>query len=188
MSVKKTEPILNNISVHFMPIIINMANKSDRILEFGSSTGHMCFILAKNGYNVSLLDIRKDVIIEAIETFSYFNINSLFYNEDFLVHNKKYEFAFNSGLLQCFLDIDREKFIGHVSEISKKILLFYPFRNEIILPKKHSSINGVDGCAEYPTHSIYKIVSSYFDEVEKGKIENIADYDGHFEWVFGKNK
>ena len=52
MNVRKTEPTLNNVSLRFMPILIRFAKKTDRILEFGSSTGHMSFILAKDGYNI----------------------------------------------------------------------------------------------------------------------------------------
>jgi hypothetical protein len=185
MNVKKIEPTLNIVSLRFMPILIRFAKKTDRILEFGSSTGHMSFILAKDGYNISLLDIRKDPICEAIETFSHYNIKALFYNEDFLSHNNEYEFIFNSGLLQCFIDSDREKFIKHSSRISKKLLLFYPLRDKIIPQKDLSKINGVEGCEEYPTSSIYKIVSHHFNNMERGIISNVYNSDCAFEWIFG---
>ena len=186
MNVKKTEPTLNNVSLRFMPILIRFVKKTDRILEFGSSTGHMSFILAKDGYNIGLLDIRKDPICEAVETFSYYNIKANFYNEDFLLHNSEYEFIFNSGLLQCLTDSDREKFIKHSSKISKKLLLFYPLRDKIIPQKDLSKINGVEGCKEYPTNSICKIVSHYFNNIERGIISNIYDSDCDFEWIYGR--
>ncbi|GAM11534.1 hypothetical protein OR1_03850 [Geobacter sp. OR-1] len=52
----------------------------DRILEFGSSTGHISFRIAKEGYNVNLLDVRAEPINEARQIFSKNKVNARFFS------------------------------------------------------------------------------------------------------------
>lgn len=188
MNAVKVMPELNNVSSKFMPIITSFASRSDRVLEFGSSTGHMCFAMAKNGYDVSLLDIREEPIREATEIFTSCNVKAKFYIGDFLGHSQTYDFIFNSGLLQCLKDEDKRIFVEHAAKISSKLLLFYPIRHDTIFARGASKIQGVDGCIEYSTQTIRSIVMSHFNKTKHGVLSYIDGLDCDFEWVFGEKE
>jgi len=179
---------LNKVSKQFVFIMEKYLSKEYHCLEFGSSTGHMSLFLGKKGYNIDLLDIREMPIEEAKEIFARNRLNRKFYIEDFLEHNIHYDFIFNSGLVQCLDDNKKDMLISHASSVAKRVLLFYPQRNDCIGPRDLSKIEGVDGCAEYPTASVDSIFKKYFNKVETGIIskgKTCTDFD--FEWVYGEH-
>jgi len=175
-------PELNSVSKHFVPVILRFADKSDHILEFGSSSGHVSFYLAKMGYRISLLDIRGKPIETAQMAFDEAGIKANFYVEDFLSHNLKYDFLYNSGLIQCLDDNEKQLFIEHSLSISSKLLLFFPKRSALSVG---NSMKGVAGCTEYPTGNIEPICKSIFNTVETGRITtDMTGFDFDFVWVF----
>lgn len=175
-------PELNSVSKHFVPVILRYAAKFDNILEFGSASGHVSYHLAKMGYRVNLLDIREKPIKSAQLVFNAAGIKANFYVEDFLLHNIKYDFLYNSGLIQCLDDKERHLFIKHSLSISNKSLLFFPERLALSVG---NSIKGVEGCTEYPTGNIESICRSFFKTVETGRItKDMTGMDFDFLWVF----
>lgn len=175
---------LNNISSHFFSVIMKFIKKEYSILEFGSSTGHMSFILAQNGYKISLLDIREKPIKEAMEYFKKRNVNASFYVEDVKNHNNHYDFLFNSGLIQCLPDSEKEELISHIYNIADRILLFYPVR-DVSIYLNNNEIAGVSGCNEYRTNNIHPIVYSFYKNIEEGEIpKNINESSLDFKWIF----
>ena len=175
---------LNNVSKHFVVFIERYISKDYNILEFGSSTGHMSFYLCKKGYHIDLLDIRKNPIEEVKPIFQKSNINSKFYVEDFLDHKIKYDFLFNSGLVQCLNYDLQEKFICHAAELSNRLLLFFPERENII---EGNSRIGVAGCKEYCTKNISILCKKYFDTIENNKIDKAVTLsDTNFIVIYGQ--
>jgi protein-L-isoaspartate O-methyltransferase len=67
---KKQNPILwSKTSEAFLAILTRYAQKTDTVLEVGSGTGHVSYMLAKQGYHVSLNEIRKETLDESQHRF-----------------------------------------------------------------------------------------------------------------------
>lgn len=181
----------NIVSQRFYELVKKFAKKNDKILEFGSSTGHISYRLAKDGYDLTLLEIRPKVIDMAKDIFLKSGVKANFIYGDIFNENDQYDFAWNSGLIQCFEDKRKEELIKKISLISKGMLLFYPDTEN---PKKVKGSNkditpGVGNAKEYSIKKIPEIAYKYFSEIYLGtlKAENIKlDYDMY--WLYAKNQ
>jgi hypothetical protein len=181
---KNVMPELNKISKNFIPLITDIISVNDNALEFGSSSGHVAYFLSKKGCKISLLDIREGPIKVAKHHFSIGGIKTNFYVEDFLSHDRKYDFVYNSGLIQCLEGDDRDKYIKHCSELSGKMLLLFPERLGYL---KGNHKAGISGCAEYITSDINNICKKYFKEVSCGKIgKYLIKEDFNYLWILGE--
>jgi SAM-dependent methyltransferase len=191
LKIFKKKPTLawNDLSGAMHSVIKVFVSKRDKILEFGSSTGHISFKLAKEGYNLTLLDIRQDVIEEAKKAFRDAKVKAEFFIEDVFLHDKKYSFCWNSGLIQCLDDEKKERLIKKLSEISPKILLFYPDTES---PSKQkgtslSQIPGVGDANEYGIMNIPDIAYMHFRKIYSGRISGTqVDLPFDMFWLFAE--
>lgn len=161
------------ISEAFYKIIKRFAKKHEKILEFGSSTGHISYQLAKEGYNITLLDIRKEPIKVAKKIFQKKGVRANFLCKDIFQYSEKYEMAWNSGLIQCFDNEGKDRLIKKMMDITNKLLLFYP-DTEDANKKRGNNLNispGVSDAKEYDIKEIPVILYRYYDEILHGILD-----------------
>ena len=175
------------ISEEFYKILKSFINKKDKILEFGSNTGHISYRLAKEGYNLTLLDIRIESIEEAKRIFSENKIKAKFICCDILKHNNKYDFAWNSGLIQCYKDKEKKLLIRKIASITDRMLLFYPDTEDVNKKRGKNKYNipGVGDAKEYGIKRIVEITYIYFNKIYFGVIKKEKgglDYDMY--WLY----
>jgi SAM-dependent methyltransferase len=174
----------------FYRVIKDFIRKEDKILEFGSSTGHISYRLAKEGYNVTLLDIRREPIETAKNIFKKNHIKANFVCGNIFDFNDKYDIAWNSGLIQCYNNNDKYKMINKLASITNRILVFYP---DIENPNKNKGINehtvpGVGDAKEYDINRIPEIIYAYFSEILFGIIKmNKIGLNFDMYWIYAKD-
>lgn len=176
----------NVVSKNFPGVIKKFITKKDKILEFGSSTGHVSYHLLKEGYNISLLDIRKEPIVFAEKKFTASGITTNFYHQDFFEHEKIYNFIWNSGYIQCCSDKEKEELIKHCASISNKLLLFWPNKSIEQRNEVEGIIKGFKDAKEYDTNNVFSIINQYYKKIIVGDIINV-DTPYFFKWCYGEN-
>lgn len=156
----------------FYDTLIQVVGREDRVLEFGSSTGHISFRLAREGYRVSLLDIRAEPINEARQLFAQAGVHAQFFVEDFLQHNGSYDVLWNSGLIQCLLAEQRQQVLRHAATLSRRLLLFYPDTDSSkkVCGADNSKIPGVGDAVEYSVADLPELFCRYYDNVYWGRL------------------
>lgn len=192
MKVKKYGPYnWTPTSEAFYNIIKKFIKKEDKVLEFGSSTGHISYRLAKKGYNITLLEIREESIETAKNNFKKSNVMANFICGNIFDHNDKYDLLWNSGLIQCFDDTNKKALINKISTLSNNLLLFYPDVDNPnkIMGDNMNIIPGVGDAKEYDIKRVPEIVYNYFDELIYGKI-NKKQIGLNFDmyWLFAKKE
>lgn len=159
----------------FYSVIKKFAKKKNRIIEFGSSTGHISYRLAKEGYSITLLDIRPQPIEIAKNNFAKKHIKAEFVCADIFSCSQQYDMAWNSGLVQCFDDVGKEKLIKKLAAMTPRLLLFYP---DVEDPNKKlgetvapiHQIPGVGDAREYGIKRIPEIMYAHFDDLHFGRV------------------
>lgn len=114
---------------------MNGLQAGDTLIEMGCGSGHLSACLAQKGYRVTLLDFSRVALEKAKLTFERYGLEGEFILGDlFHVDDSigKYDFAWNSGVMEHFGDkeiITLMKNIGSVAE--KGILYLVPNSNSI---------------------------------------------------------
>jgi len=175
---------LDTISKAMFDILKENILKDWSVLEFGSSTGHISFHFLADGHKVDLLDIRKAPIEQVKKTFGYYNINTNFYIEDFLLFQKRYDFLWNSGCIQCCNDAEKNIWIAHCSKLAPRLILFWPDKTEEQRDVGRSRIKGFDHAQEYDTSKVEAIMLKYYLRITSGRIENTG-LPYTFMWAYG---
>lgn len=175
----------------FYNVIRKFVKKEDNILEFGSSTGHISFRLAKEGYDIALLDIRKDAIEIAKSNFEKKKVRANFIYADIFDFTDRYDIAWNSGLIQCLNDKDKIKLIKKMASITNRLLLFYP---DVENPNKkrgknETAIPGVGDAKEYSIRKIPEIVYGNFNEIYLGALEmDTIGLEFAMHWIYAQKE
>lgn len=195
------------ISRIYFEIIKYFSSPNDRILEAGSSTGHLSLELGKMGYNfISLIDVLPGPIDKAKKIFSDNGVEPIFHVGDFLDHRGEYDFVWNTGLIcSGFEDSMKERFIKKSSEISPKLLVICGdnIRAYSEIEKSRERENrgdtprggdpnmpvGVGSAVTYPGLNVPTIFSKYYDRVFTGMLSQKDGYSGSERfWTYGENK
>lgn len=189
---KYLNPILwSKTSEAFWRVLSAYVQPQDTILEVGSGTGHVSYMLARRGNSVTLNDIRSDVVIESAKIFITNNVKVGVLPGDYRDIAKKYDLVWNSGLIQCLYGRDRQRFVNKLIEIGRKVLLFYPDTGDPakVLGSNKNIIPGVDDAKEYPIGDVPELLSRYFDKVSMG-ILTAQEIDLPFKmyWILGESK
>lgn len=163
----------SKVSQAFYNTIICCMKPGMSVLEFGSSTGHISFRLAREGQRITLLDIRPEPIDEARVLFAKAGVKGRFITDDFLKHDETYDFLWNSGLVQCLTIDGRERLLMHAATLSKNLLLFYPDTDS---PGKICGTNrlkqsGVNDAIEYSVTGLPELFSGYYNKVCFGRLQ-----------------
>lgn len=174
----------------FYHVLKEFINKQDKILECGSSTGHISYRLAKEGYDITLLDIRPEAIDMAKKYFGTNKVIAHFICSDIFNYEERYDFIWSSGLVQCYNDEKKEELIRHLSSLTNKMLLFYPDTesegktrgtNELITP-------GVGDAKEYGIEYIPEIAYRYFNKVYLGVLNSKSlGLSYNMYWLYASN-
>ena len=167
-----------------------MIRPGDSILEFGSSTGHISFRMAREGSNVTLLDIRPETISEARAIFTKAGVAAQFIADDFLNHKHSYGLLWNSGLIQCLAAQERDTLLAHAASLSGRLLLFYPDtdRSSKVRGADSAKTPGVEDALEYSVADLPVIFGRYYDKVCWGRLpaRTLAVPFDMF-WLHGEN-
>jgi hypothetical protein len=175
----------------FRMILDRFVSRDFNILEIGFSTGHISFHLGAEGYRVTLLDIRPEVIDEARRTFRAHGVNAQFLHEDIFVHQLRYDFAWNSGLIQCFDEEQRLRFLRHAAQLTPRLLLFYPDTDGSAkkVGANDRGIPGVGDAREYSVRTVPVAFSSVFAQVRLGRLpSSVTDLPFDMFWLYGQNE
>lgn len=134
-----------------------------------------------------MLDIRPEPLEVAKKNFSKNKIRAKFISSDIFQHNDRYDFVWNSGLIQCYDNKGKEKLIKQISFITNKMLLFYPDtentnkkrgKNKFIIP-------GVGDAKEYDINHIPEITYTYFNKICFGILEGkIIGLSYNMYWLY----
>jgi hypothetical protein len=170
---------------------MQFVERQDRLLEFGSSTGHISFRLACEGHRVTLLDIRPDPIREAAEIFHRAGAEGLFVTGDFLEHYLAYDALWNSGLIQCLSEEKREQLLEHARKLSDRLLLFYPDTDSPskVRGQDRSAVPGVGNAIEFSVADVPGLFCRHYNKVYWGRLhgkETGLPFDMY--WLHGDNR
>lgn len=188
---KKNNPILwTKTSEWFLHTLLKYICKTDNVIEIGCGTAHISYMLAKMGYSITINEIRPEAMEKIRVDFNNNHIKAKYLPGDLYKIKDHFDFAWNSGLIQCFPDEMKTKFVVKLAKCSKKILLFFP---DITDPKKDVGKNkkripGVDDAAEYDISNVPLIIQSQFAVVHFGVLEPIRiDLPYKMFWIYGEN-
>lgn len=187
---KPNEEIYKQYYGNFFPLasqkIINLLleniQKDESILEVGCGSGHISFKMALEGYNISGIEIRKEVAEETQSKFSRANLNAAIYAGDILELNNKYDVIWNSGLLQCLPYDKRQTYLNHISKLANKAIFLVPERVQDVETTKNVSI-GVAGCKEYCTNDIAYELYQFYNKVKVGRFYK-EDIKLEFDFIY----
>lgn len=178
-------------SREFYHVLDRTLHQGERILEFGSSTGHISFRLAREGHNVSLLDIRAEPINAARQMFAKAGVPARFIVENFLNHHESYDLLWNSGLIQCLAPAEQDALLEHAAAISPRLLLFYPDTDDSsgkVRGKDAAQLPGVGNATEYPINDLPERFSKHFAKVYWGRLAGrTMDLSFDMYWLQGDN-
>jgi hypothetical protein len=173
----------------FYSILSKVVARGDRILEFGSATGHISFRMAREGHDVALLDIRTAPVNEARRIFMEAKVHARFYACDFLQHHEQYDIIWNSGLLQCLTTAERERILAHATSLSRRLLLFYPATDspDKIRGADRTKTPGVEDALEHSVEDLPGMFCHYYDKVCWGRLQpRTLELPFAMHWLYGE--
>ncbi len=171
-------------------LILSKVGNNEEILEVGSGTGHISYLLAKRGHAITLNDIRKECVEESKKIFNKNNLECKTIPGSFYKINGVYQFVWNSGLIQCVTGKERERMIKKFSKIGERVLLIYPDINSPLKVKGSNShkIPGVDDAIEYPIDDVPELFSKFFAKTSLGELSaEEIDLPYKMYWLYGEN-
>lgn len=101
--------------------------EGDKILELGSGSGHLSFMLNEMGYETDLLDFSSKSLAKSQKLFNSKKLNSNFINQDLtkkLNIDTKYSVAWNSGVMEHFDEKYLRKIFNNIYKINADYFLF----------------------------------------------------------------
>ena len=98
-----------------------------KLLELGSGSGHLSAFLAQKGYVVSLLDFSTGALEKSKQTFQRYSLNGEFIEADLFdlsTVKEKYDFVWNSGVMEHFSDENLLKIFKQIRSVMKSKFIF----------------------------------------------------------------
>ncbi len=188
---KISNPILwTRASEAIYQVICKQLDRHTTIIEVGSGTGHISYLLAKAGHQVTLNDIRDESLKASLEIYKQCGITCQAIYGDLFKIGKKFEFLWNSGLIQCVTGPTRIKMIAKFAQIASKVLLFYPDTDsqEKIRGSNRRKIPGVDDAVEYSVKDVSELLNKYFEKVSLGELSASSLHLPYkMYWILGEN-
>jgi len=153
-------------------LLITFLRKDQDIIEIGASSGHISYFLGLAGYSITLNEIRKDCIDQIKNTYNKHHVHAEYIHGDLFKIKNHYDFAWNTGLIQCFPYKKQIQFLKHLFFMSEKTLLIYP--DTMSKNKKRGTnikkIPGVDDAKEYSIEKIPSAAAQIFSKTELGEL------------------
>ncbi len=189
---KLTNPILwTRTSEALYQTICHHIDKQARLLEVGSGTGHISYMLAKRGNHMTLNDIRNECLVVSRQVFTKHQLPCQVIPGSLFDIKKEFDFVWNSGLIQCVEGKTRKTMIAKLAQLAPRVLLFYPDTESSskINGANPSKIPGVDDATEYPIGDIPELMNKYFTKVSLGELSaKIIGLPYKMYFVYGENK
>lgn len=156
----------------FYQVLSSFVRQGESVLEFGSSSGHISFRMARDGHRVTLLDIRPEAIEDAREKFGKAGVSGRFVVGNFLEYAEQHDLLWNSGLLQCLSEQERERLLVHAAQLSKRLFLFYPDTDSQgkVLGVDPGKTPGVDGALEHSVATLPERFCRHYRRVYSGRL------------------
>lgn len=153
-------------------IILSFLSPVDNMIEVGSGTGHISYFLAKKGHSVYLNDIRQECLDQSKQIYAEHGVKCETISGSLFKIKSKFDFLWNSGLVQCLEGKNRQRLIKKLSKISRKVLLFYPDTESQTKVKGNNAKNipGVDDATEYSIGDIPELMNISFYKVVMGEL------------------
>lgn len=122
------EPYEYQLSDEIEKILKSMGVTTDAsLIELGCGSGHLSACLAMKGYKTALLDFSTVALNKAKKTFDRYDLQGEFIQEDLMsdiVASKKYDIAWNSGVMEHFGDLELQRAIKNMAAYSRHGILF----------------------------------------------------------------
>ena len=172
-------------------ILKRFSNNKKYLLEAGSNTGHFSLKLAKEGFEVTLLDRLEEPILIAKKLFQNEKINAKFVVKDILDYDGSFDLVWNTGVIQCYPDNKRNNIVSKLIDLGKSILFIYPNINDEGFDNNFNLTNppGIGNCEQFVPHDVIDLVSNAFFEVRVGIIsKKELGLPYSMTYIFGQNK
>lgn len=188
---KLLNPILwTRTSEAFYQTITQLTDKQTEILEVGSGTGHISYLLARRGNPITLNDIRAECLVESLHHFQTHGLACETIPGSLYKIKKNFPFLWNSGLIQCLEGKEREKLVKQLATISPRVCLFYPDTDSDTKIKGNNAkkLPGVDDAVEYSVGDIPELMNIYFARVTLGELPaKRIGLPYKMYWIYGEN-
>jgi cyclopropane fatty-acyl-phospholipid synthase-like methyltransferase len=175
-SYKKLPWIRTNIPLWFKEIIDSSWIKPCKTLDLGCGNGYYSNYLSKKGYEVTGIDISKEIIEYANK--EYKNKNLKFIKADVFskeLLKDKYEFLLDVGLFHNILPEKRKEYSKRVSDLLEnngKMLVFCFDKREKTFNNKDYYLNTLINITSYPLSKI-EIINTFKENFIIQKIKPI---------------
>lgn len=104
--------------------VLDVSQKGDAVLEFGSGTGELSARLARAGRRVTLCDFSQKSLDFARSLFAKLGLDGEFVRGDVLerlpLADKSYDVVWSSGLLEHFSDADIKKIVDESARLARR--------------------------------------------------------------------
>ncbi len=153
-NLKKLPWIRTNIPDWFKETINSNWIIPCKTLDVGCGNGYYSYYLSKKGFNITGIDISKDIIYLAKKNYSHPNL--IFKQKDIFskkISKEKYEFILDVGLFHNILPEKREKYseiLSSLLEKNGKVLLFCFDKREHTFKNKNIYENTLIKIYSYP--------------------------------------
>lgn len=123
-----------SLASEILEIMLSMGiKKGSKIIELGCGSGHLSACLAKEGYDVTLLDFSSVALDKAKQTFEKYHLTGTFIEGDILElsdTSTEYDLVWNSGVMEHFDDINLKTVFLSIKKIlglnNSKFLFLVP--------------------------------------------------------------
>jgi hypothetical protein len=157
------------------------------LLEAGSNTGHLSYILSGLNYEVTLLDRLSEPIEKARKKFQLNYVKANFICDDISNVNGNWDGVWNTGVVQCYPSLERVRIVEKLCKLGNAILIIYPDIDNLNIANTFGVEipPGINGCPEFYVDDIASIVANNFSEVHQGflsKDQLGTDRGMHYVW------
>jgi len=166
-NLKKLPWVRTTIPLWFQEIIDSEWILPSKTLDLGCGNGYFANYLSKKGFNVTGIDVSKEIIKFAKESYSNKNLKfkqSDIFSKDLL--KEKYDFLYDIGLFHNILPEKRKEYSKTLSRLLQKdgkFLLFCFDKREKTFDNKKIYFNSLINMYSYPL-SKKEIIETFKDE------------------------
>jgi hypothetical protein len=170
-------------------LLLRVFPKRCRLLEAGSHSGHLSLLLARCGYQVTLLDRLAEPLEIAKRRFVAHGVRAEFIHGDIRTLTGEWDGVWNTGVVQTYDTAQREALIQKLSQLAPRVLLVFPDVSDELFPKQFdpNTPPGIAGCLEYPASDVSDLLVRCCRTVRRGRIApEDLELAYPFEYVIGE--
>lgn len=166
-------PVTGLIKDHWvLHMLLKQVRRSDKIVEIGCNTAHISVAMKALGYDVSGVDICQATVEFARGLWGVrltgFDIRC---GDIMDLPEEMANVVWNSGLLNSLSDRDKSSYLARIAKIAPRAIFIVPRRDEYRPNRHYDGVIAWDGCEEFPTGSIPRILRLHYEEVKEAHVE-----------------